>query len=449
MRALWAQGRTAEASRVFDDFRRRLAEELGIEPSPELRMLHTEVLSGGPRPPSPASSGPRPSTEPRTGAAPSVPTPPSSFIGRGDLVSRVVARLREQRLVTLIGPGGVGKTRVALEVGRQVEATGTAVWLCELASASLDTVDVVVAETLGIEERAGVSLRGRITEVLGPDHGLLVLDNCEHVLDAAAPLAEAVLRRCADVRVLVTSRERLAVEGEHLSPVSPFSVPELASTSDPALQLFADRASAVRSDFALDETNLTVAAEICRRLDGLPLAIELAAARLQAMELTEVADGLDHRFRLLTSGTRTAPRQRSLSAAVAWSYDLLDDEMQRAFDALGVFSGPFSAAAGITVAALEDESMLVALVERSLVQRTADGRYVLLETLKDFALERLAETGRIDELRKRHAARARDAHRKRGARPHGLGRRPLRHRRPPHRAPRRASVPRGDGRRGH
>jgi hypothetical protein len=162
----------------------------------------------------------------------------------------------------------------------------------------------------------------------------------------------------------------------------------------------------VRPEFTLDDTNLALAAEICRRLDGLPLAIELAAARLQAMELTEVATGLDHRFRLLTSGMRTAPRQRSLSAAVAWSYDLLDDDMKRAFDSLGVFSGPFSAAVGISVAALEDESMLVALVERSLVQRTADGRYVLLETLKEFALERLAETGRIDELRKRHAARA-------------------------------------------
>ena len=183
-------------------------------------QLHTEVL-----PPRARPRAARPNARAAHYAAPSVPTPSSSFIGRGDLVRRVVDRLQEQRLVTLIGPGGVGKTHVA-------RSKSAATWKKRArASGSASSPRHPskpwrswFAETVGVEERAGVSLRDRITEVLGPDHGLLVLDNCEHVLDAAAGLAEAVLRRCADVRILVTSRERLAVEGEHLAPVTPFTV---------------------------------------------------------------------------------------------------------------------------------------------------------------------------------------------------------------------------------
>ena len=394
MAALHARGRTAEASRAYDDFRRRLADELGLSPSPELQALHERIVSGAPR---------RAGVTERRGRS-TLPLAPNALVGRDDLVATVVRRLGDVRLVTLIGPGGVGKTRIAGETARRIEADGSSVWFCELAPADSATVDIVVAESLAVEERAGTSLRRRITDTLAEEEGLLVLDNCEHVLDAASALVDEVLRRCAGIALLVTSRERLAVEGEHLAPVAPFSVSEDATDTDPAVDLFAQRAGAVAPHFMLDEHNLAAVVDICRRLDGLPLAIELAAARLQAMEIEEVASGLDQRFGLLTTGTRTAPRQRSLAAAISWSYDLLDPVMRRAFDSLGVFAGPFPVQGALRVAELRDVATLASLVERSLVQRTSDGRFVLLESLKAFATERLAESGRLTGLRRRHAA---------------------------------------------
>ncbi|HTN81216.1 MAG TPA: BTAD domain-containing putative transcriptional regulator [Acidimicrobiales bacterium] len=394
MVALHEQGRAAEASRAYDDFRRRLADDLGLGPSPELQSLHERILSGTPR-----RTG---ATEGTARAGSPIPAAPNPLLGRDELVAKVLERVARARLVTLIGPGGVGKTRVAGEVARRVEATGTVVWFCELGPADASNVELFVAEELRVEARAGTPLRRRITDALATESGMLVLDGCDHVIDAASALVDEIMRRCPAVAVLVSSRERLAVDGEHLAPVAPFAIAAEPTEHDPAIQLFTARASAVAPDFVLTDETLPAIVDVCRRLDGLPLAIELAAARLQAMSLAEVTAGIDERFALLTSGSRTAPRQRSLAAAISWSYDLLDASSQRAFDTLGVFSGPFPQRGA---AAVGDVTIgeLVALVERSLVQRGADGRFVLLESLRAFAADRLVESGRVSDVRRRHA----------------------------------------------
>ncbi|MPY92656.1 MAG: AfsR/SARP family transcriptional regulator [Acidimicrobiia bacterium] len=418
MTALVACGRVAEATRAYDAFRRRLAEELGLDPSASLRQLHDGVLRGdAPRGPRSSAPGAVPGEAAGAAAPPalprdavrgmsSVPAAPSSLVGREALVADVVARLEEQRLVTLIGAGGVGKTRVALEAGRRLAQGEAPVWFCDLSVADASSVELVVAGKVGVEERAGSALRARITEALRQERATLVLDNCEHVLDAAASLTAAVLASCPEARVLATTRERLALAGEHLCPVAPFPVSESPTREEPALLLFADRAAAARPGFTLDATTLGTVGEVCRRLDGLPLALELAAARLNAMELDEIAAGLDRRFRILTTGQRTVPRQRSLAATVSWSYDLLEPATQRVLDTLGVFAGPFPARAVAAVAELDELNagdVLVALVDRSLVQRAPDLRFVLLETLKHFAAERLAQAGILADVRRRHA----------------------------------------------
>jgi predicted ATPase/DNA-binding SARP family transcriptional activator len=404
MAALHATGRSAEASRVHDDFSRVLAEELGLEPSAGLIRLHGEIVAGTASPVVLARGGPPILSASR------IPAAVNTLIGRdalvGEVVSELTSELDDHRLVTLIGTGGVGKTRIATEVARRLSDAGRTVWFCELASVDAAGVDVVVAETVGVEARAGTALLQRITDVLRAESGLLVLDNCEHVIDEAALVVDAVLQRCPDLRLLATTRERLAVPGERLRPVAPFPVHDAAGPDDPALRLFAERAQAVQPGFALDALSLPAVTQICRRLDGLPLAIELAAARLQTLRLDEVVSGLEHRFRLLTSGDRTSPRQRSLAAAMAWSHDLLDPPTQRAFDSLGVFAGPFPIAGAAEVLELDSPDateVLVALAERSLVHRVGDGRFALLETLKHFALDQLAATNRLDELRTRHA----------------------------------------------
>jgi predicted ATPase/DNA-binding SARP family transcriptional activator len=403
MTALAASGRAAEASRQFDEHRLALAAELGLEPSDSLRRLHDAIVRGeissrdvaGPAR-SRATTGKR-----------AIPRLPRAFVGRDELVSMTARRLRDgERLLTLIGTGGVGKTTVAAAVAHRLAADGAPVWFCELAQVDGDGVDELVAEIVGVEPRSGRSLIDGITDALGSERGLLVLDNCEHVLDRAALLADAVLTTCPDVALLVTSRERLEIGDEVLCPIAPFPVPESPAVDDPVLQLFLARARAVRSTFELDDATVPLAARICRQLDGLPLAIELAAARLQSLDLQQISAGLDHRFRLLTTGDRTNTRQRSLAAAVAWSYELLSPDLRAAFDLLGVFAGAFSAidaAEVLDVDATEANASLAALVGRSLLQRTAEGHFALLETLRHYALDRLASTGMMDAARERHA----------------------------------------------
>jgi predicted ATPase/class 3 adenylate cyclase len=345
-----------------------------------------------------------------------LPVQLTSFVGRDDEVAAVTKALDESRLVTLTGVGGVGKTRLALQVAADVlPRFGDGAWLCELAAAGGPEAMVqVVAATLGVSPRPGLSLEGSIREFLAPKALLMVLDNCEHLLDAAGRLADGVLRECPGVRILATSREGLAVAGEQVSPLRSLALPDQAALLDSdATRLFVERARAVRPEFA-PEANRQAVAEICRRLDGVPLAIELAAARVAVMGPVDIASRLDERFRLLTGGRRTAvERHQTLRATVDWSYSLLSPTERWVFDRLSVFAGSFDADAAEAVTAgegIESWDVLEALgslVTKSMivVEDTADGsvRYVLLETLRQYALERLAEDTEPEIWRRRHA----------------------------------------------
>jgi predicted ATPase len=390
MATLTASGRHAEALRVYDEFRRVLGEQLGIEPSPSLAAQHADLLAGsGLAAWTPASR---------------LPVPATSLVGRDELVAQVVAGVAQHRLTTLVGPGGVGKTRALIEAGHRLRADQQrAVVMCELAPASGESAVDAVASSLSIEARPGVGLAERIAGILAESDVVLLLDNCEHVIEPIADFVERVLGSCPDVTVLATSRERLRLPGERV-----VVVPPLATTAGdaPAVRLFVERARAVSPDLAPDEAELGVIAEITRRLDGLPLAIELAAARLHTLELTELAAGLDDRFELLSAGYRSSSRHGSLSAAIDWSFGLLDAPLQRFFADISVFSGPFDVAGAAAIGAIDTSTsakLLQQLAERSLVLRAADRRYVLLETLRAFAAEQLRIDRRAGEVGGRHA----------------------------------------------
>ena len=350
-----------------------------------------------------------------------LPSRATSFVGRDADLVKVATALEHAPLVTLTGVGGVGKTRLALQVAAEVVPHyPDGAWLCELAAAdSPDALAQIVAASLGAPLRSGVDPADCIADFLRPRRLLLVLDNCEHLIDAAGTLAERVIQHCPDVRIVATSREGLAVDGEQVIPLRSLTVP--ADTADPdaiaasaAVQLFVERARSAKSDFTLRPVDVPAVAEVCRRLDGIPLAIELAAARVVAMAPSEIAGLLDERFRLLTGGRRTAvERHQTLRATVDWSYSLLDERDRTVFDRLGVFAGTFDAEAAAAVVSgdgVERFDVLDALsdlVSKSLVatEATDDGttRYVLLETLRQYARERLDESGASDEWRRRHA----------------------------------------------
>ena len=345
-----------------------------------------------------------------------LPVQLTSFVGRGAELQALSEALRSGRLVTLTGVGGVGKTRLATQLAAEVlPAFPGGAWLCELAAAEdAESMTQLVAATLGVPPRPGVTLGESIVSFLQPKALLVVLDNCEHVIDAAGRLAERVVARCPDVRIVATSREGLAVAGEQVWPLRTLAVPEPAASteaivSDDAVLLFVDRARASRPDFAIDGANAEPVAEICRRLDGMPLAIELAAARVVSMSPREIAARLDERFRLLTGGRRTAvERHQTLRATLDWSYSLLDERDRRVFDRLGVFAGGFDAAAveavtaGDGVEGWDTIDALADLVAKSLVTTEArpDGttRYEVLETIRHYSRERLDEAGDADAL---------------------------------------------------
>jgi predicted ATPase/DNA-binding SARP family transcriptional activator len=392
MGALAQGGRTAEALRVYDDLRRRLGDELGIEPSPALAAQHADLLAG-----TDMGDPWKPATR--------LPVPVTSLVGREALVDEVVAMAEAHRLVTLIGPGGVGKTRLLGEIGLRLRAArpDRPVVMCELATATQESAVDAVAAALGIEGRPGVGLADRVAAALADTEIVVLLDNCEHVLDPIAALVELLLARCPNVTVVTTSRERLRVAAERLCPV-----PTLSSADDdaPAVRLFVERARAVAPAFEPDRGEVSVVGEIVRRLDGLPLAIELAAARLHTLDVEEVAAGLDCRFDLLSSGYRTSSRHGSLHAAVSWSFELLDAPLRRAFVDLSLFAGPFTAADAAAICGVDADTITAALdqlVERSLVLRAPDRRYVLLETLRAFGAEQLVADGRADATAGRHA----------------------------------------------
>ncbi|MFB7643717.1 BTAD domain-containing putative transcriptional regulator [Streptomyces sp. NPDC056084] len=387
IRTLRAEGRGAEALAAYDQVRRTLADALGADPGPELAALHAQLLGSTP---TAEPAEPRPRTgnlRPRL----------TSFVGRESELAVIQADLTASRLVTLIGPGGTGKTRLAEQAA---SAAPDESWLVELAPLEQpEAVPGAVVSALGLRETTLLAQGGakpahddptaRLVEDLSrrPDT-LLVLDNCEHVIDAAAHLAETLLTRCPRLRILATSREPLGVPGEAVRPVEPLA-------PVPAHRLFAERARAVRPGFD-PEADAEAVAEICRRLDGLPLAIELAAARLRLLTPRQIAARLDDRFRLLTTGSRTVlPRQQTLRAVVDWSWDLLDDPERNVLRRASVFAGGWDLDAAQAVCGGPDE--LAALVEKSLVVAVpaADGtgmRYRMLETIHEYAAERATET---------------------------------------------------------
>ncbi|MBV9039548.1 MAG: LuxR family transcriptional regulator, partial [Acidimicrobiia bacterium] len=337
-----------------------------------------------------------------------LPVQLTSFIGREAEMADVRRLVGENRLVTLTGAGGAGKTRLALQVAVELlsEFEG-GVWQVDLAPVSdPDVVPIVVVRALGLQDELGRSTMETLVRFLGGREALVVLDNCEHLLDTSAALIEELLRACPALSILATSREPIGVDGEVT-----WRVPSM-SLADDAIELFANRAQRARPGFVITADHAESVAEICRRLDGIPLAIELAAARLRAFSPAEIVAGLHDRFRLLTGGARTAVRrQQTLRASVDWSHALLTEPEQVLFRRLAAFAGGFDLEAAQAVGGGEgidrhqvvDE--LALLVDKSLVA-TEDShlatRYRLLETVRQYALEKLGESGEADAVRTRH-----------------------------------------------
>jgi predicted ATPase/DNA-binding SARP family transcriptional activator len=458
MRALYAAGRQAEALAEYNQARELFATELGVDPSPQLEQIYLGVLRqdlpDGSRGQAAHDAGRSPGqadfsaeermapgNPPPSPRAAAVRKPLTSFVGRDEDVARVRKMLAEGRLVTLTGPGGAGKTRLAIELAALLtgeapaepdgERGGCQVRLVELTPVTEPgDVPYAVLHALGIRQspvigHAGAGQIGatadplqRLVAALAERRDLLILDNCEHVVAAAAALADEVLAGCPGVRVLVTSREPLRITGEALWPVPPLPVPPAPSDSSSqiagyaSVRLLADRAAAVRPDFQVDEATADDVARICRALDGMPLAIELAAARLRTLSAAQLAERLDARFELLTGGSRTAePRHQTLRAVVDWSWELLSGPEQVLARRLAAFPGGATLTAAeqvcqdVTLPAQAVLPALFGLVEKSFltVDENGEPRYRMLETIRAYCSERLTEADEEDQARQAFA----------------------------------------------
>ncbi|HUR24171.1 MAG TPA: BTAD domain-containing putative transcriptional regulator [Acidimicrobiales bacterium] len=428
MVALYRSGRQAEALRAYQDLRRILRDEAGIDPSPELQRLEAAILQqqtalegeGAPTRAPAAGVTPTTTTTTTTAGGPgNLPVPLTSFVGRTAEREELLERLSTTRLLTLTGVGGCGKTRLALDAAGALDPPPPdGAWLVGLSPVGdPGRVVAAVASVFGAREEPGTSLLDTLIATLVPRRTVVVLDNCEHVLTACGELVFALLRRCEGLQIIATSREPLGVPGEACWPVPPLSLPQpTASFADveksEAVQLFLERAALAQVRFTLTPDNAAPVASVCRALDGLPLAIELAATRLSVLSVEQIRDHLHDRFRLLTSGSPTLPaRQRTLLAALEWSHDLLSPAEKALLRRLAVFAGGCGLDAVVEVCSGGDVQgdeiveLLAGLVSKSLVVADtlgAQARYRLLETVRHFARERLIEAGEHSDARSRH-----------------------------------------------
>ena len=421
VRTLHGLGRDAEALGVYEDLRQRLDDQLGATPTATLAALHLAILRDDAQPPMPAA--PPPGRSHVVGLRAAV----NELLGRADAVAQIEAMMRGARLTTILGAGGLGKTRLAQEIGRRAAADLPAVVFVELASVRTgDDVMLALASALGIREPsatnrlsqlAPATLHDRVIERLSERRTLLIVDNCEHVVDAAARLVDDVLAATDLVQVLATSRAPLAIAAEHVYQLEPLPARDSHGAPGAAVRLFRDRARAARPSVTLDDDAVV---RLCTRLDGLPLAIELAAAKVRTMSVDEIERRLDDRFALLTGADRSAPdRHRTLMAVIDWSWNLLDSGQQAAMRRLCRFPDGFGVAAAHLVVGLDEpagtlaqlriEADLEALVNQSLVtvtddERTGQARYRMLETVREYGDLALTASGEDGAVRAAMAA---------------------------------------------
>lgn len=417
MLALYRAGRQSEALDVFRAARHLLADELGVDPGAQLQQLHERILRQDPELATPSATGP---AQP----AQHLPLRLTSFVGR-DVEQRIVRKLLStHRLVTVVGAGGVGKTSFAVEVGRQVQPSfPDGVWFVDLSvRREASFVARALADALGLaaDGAAGptdLDWTQRLCQLLRPRSLLVVMDNCEHLLDACATLTQRLLRACPDLRVLATSRERLGIAAETAWTLPPLGLPHDAHSPEDlraqeAVRLFSDRAAAACGEFTLTPSTAETVGHICELLDGLPLAIELAAALARVLPLRDLATRLDDdRFRLLDAGSRSdEPRHRTLRAAIDWSYELLTPPECVMFRRLAVFPGSWTIDAADAVcdgdvpSGVDTLGLVSRLVEQSLVVLEGGDRaaYRMLETIRGYARERLVEAGELADVQRRH-----------------------------------------------
>lgn len=405
-----AKGDRNAAIKQYDECKQALADELGVEPAAETVALYEWIKQ----------SPPANLLEARIT---NLPIPLTSFIGRKRELNEVKAKMKSTRLLTLTGPGGSGKTRLAIQLGTDlIDSFKDGVWWVDL-TALTDTslVAYSIAKSLGVHEIANQPLEEALAHFLHTKNLLLILDNCEHLIEPCAHIAHFLSERCTQLTILATSRETLNVAGEQNWMVPTMSLPDPQKISViellldyEGIRLFVERARTAHSGFALTEQNASFAAQICSRLDGIPLAIELAAARTKLLTPEQIADRLNDRFQLLTNGNRTDPaRHQTLQAVMDWSYELLNEKEQRLFCALSVFSGSWGLDATETICSANGQlekseilDLLSNLVDKSLVIREGDqngkSRYRMLETIRQYALETLSRSGESYEVQKHH-----------------------------------------------